>query len=248
MHFAKTWPIHNFQIIKGPLVNLRGWKSTLSGPHIPVPTLSFPLSTPLESSPNSFLSMLNHYLVVVKFEAQGILNEWVFYYFVYLKVNPDLEKNKSARWILTQLNFCVSESWPNLNPLNPAGRFSGLRKQGPRNPAGRFSGICYGVSKTRRAFKPAHVRLIIKWFVYTGRYQATLRSQVESSSLFSFLTICNLLTGFCTRYTNLRRKYGGDTQCMWRYRYSPHVMDNVEELYNQKIGFWDRNGGIHGTC
>ena len=103
--------------------------------------------------------------------------------------------------------------WPQLlNPLNPAGRFSGLRKQGPRNPAGRFSGICYGVSKTRRAFKPAHVRLIIKWFVYTGRYQATLRSQVESSSLFSFLTICNLLTGFCTRYTNLRRKYGRDTQ------------------------------------
>ena len=138
--------------------------------------------------------------------------------------------------------------WSHLNPLNPAGRFSGLRKQGPRNPAGRFSGICYGVSKTRRAFKPAHVRLIIKWFVYTGRYQATLRSQVESSSLFSFLTICNLLTGFWTRYTNLRRKYGGDTQCMWRYRYSLHVMDNVEELYNQKIGFWDRNGGIQGTC
>ena len=26
------------------------------------------------------------------------------------------------------------------------------------------------------------------------------------------------------------------------------LMDNVEELYNQKIGFWDRNGGIHGTC
>ena len=135
-----------------------------------------------------------------------------------------------------------------INPLNPAGRFSGLPKQGPRNLAGRFSGICYGVSKTRRAFKPAHVRLIIKWFVYTGRYQATLRSQVESSSLFSFLTKCNLLTGFCTRYTNLRRKYGGDTRCMWRYRYSLHVMDNVEEIYNQKIGFWDRNGGIQGTC
>ena len=134
-----------------------------------------------------------------------------------------------------------------INPLNPAGRFSGLRKQGPKNPAGRFSGICYGVSKTRRASKPAHVRLIIKWFVYTGRYQATLRSQAESSSLFSFRTICNLLTGFCTWYTNLRRKYGGDTQCTWRYRYSLHVMDNVEELY-QKIGFWDRNGGIHGTC
>ena len=116
-----------------------------------------------------------------------------------------------------------------VNPLNPAGGLSGLRKQRPRNPAGRFSGICYGVSKTRRAFKPAHVRLIIQWFVYTGRYQATLRSQVESSSLFSFRTICNLLTGFCTRYTNLRRKYGGDTRCMWRYRYSLHVMDNVEE-------------------
>ena len=34
----------NFQIKKGPLQNLRAWKSTLSGPHIPVPT--FPLSTP----------------------------------------------------------------------------------------------------------------------------------------------------------------------------------------------------------
>ena len=35
----------NFQIKKGPLQNLRARKSTLSGPHIPVPT--FPLSTPL---------------------------------------------------------------------------------------------------------------------------------------------------------------------------------------------------------
>ena len=34
----------NFQIKKGPLQNLRARKSTLSGPHIPVPT--FPLSTP----------------------------------------------------------------------------------------------------------------------------------------------------------------------------------------------------------
>ena len=34
----------NFQIKKGPLLNLRGRKSTLSGPHIPVPT--FLLSTP----------------------------------------------------------------------------------------------------------------------------------------------------------------------------------------------------------
>ena len=35
---------NNFQIKKGPLQNLRARKSTLSGPHIPVPT--FPLSTP----------------------------------------------------------------------------------------------------------------------------------------------------------------------------------------------------------
>ena len=34
----------NFKIIKGSLQNLRARKSTLSGPHIPVPT--FPLSTP----------------------------------------------------------------------------------------------------------------------------------------------------------------------------------------------------------
>ena len=39
-----TYIYTNFQIKKGPLVNMRGRKSTLSGPHIPVPT--FPLSTP----------------------------------------------------------------------------------------------------------------------------------------------------------------------------------------------------------
>ena len=94
--------------------------------------------------------------------------------------------------------------------------------------------VCQKPEEHLKLSKPAHIRLIIKWFVYTGRYQATLRSQVESSSLFSFRTICNLLTGFRTRYTNLRRKYGRDTQCMWRYRYSLHVMDNVEELNNQK--------------
>ena len=46
MHFAKMRPISKpiFKYKKGPLENLRGRKSTLSGPHIPVPT--FPLSTP----------------------------------------------------------------------------------------------------------------------------------------------------------------------------------------------------------
>ena len=83
-------------------------------------------------------------------------------------------------FVFCLVNFFLGKTlFGNFNPLNPAGRFSGLRKQGPKNPVGRFSGICYGVSKTRRASKLAHVRLIIKWFVYTGRYQATLRSQVE---------------------------------------------------------------------
>ena len=86
--------------------------------------------------------------------------------------------------------------WTILNPLNPVGRLSGLLKQGAKNPAGRFSGIYSGVSKTWRASKPVHVRPIINWFVYTGRYQATHKSQVESSSLFNFRTICNLLTVF----------------------------------------------------
>ena len=35
------------------------------------------------------------------------------YYFVYLKVNFDLEKNKSAWRIFTQPYFCGGESWPN---------------------------------------------------------------------------------------------------------------------------------------
>ena len=84
----------------------------------------------------------------------------------------------------------------NFNPLNPACWFSSLRKRGAKNPTGCFSGICCGVSKTRRASKSVHVRSIMNWFVYTGRYQATLRSQVESSSLFTFCTTCNLLMGF----------------------------------------------------
>ena len=118
----------------------------------------------------------------------------------------------------------------NFNPLNPTGWYSGLRKEGAKNPTGWYTGICYGVSKTRRECKPANVRSIINCFVYTWRYQATLRSQVESSSLFSFGITCNLLRGFCTRCTILRRKYGRDIQCMWRYRYSLDVMDNEEDL------------------
>ena len=37
-------------------------------------------------------------------------NERMFYCCIYLKVNLDLEKNKSAWWIFTQLYFCSSES------------------------------------------------------------------------------------------------------------------------------------------
>ena len=131
------------------------------------------------------------------------------------------------------------------NPLNPAGRFSGLCKRGSKNPTGRFAGICYGASKTRRASKPAHVRSIINWSVYSGRYQATLRSQVESSSLFSFRTTCNLLTGFVL---DARICVENMAEILSVCEDTDNVMDNVEELYNQKIRFWDRNGGIHGTC
>ena len=46
----------NFQIKKGPLQNLRARKSTLSGPHIPVPT--FPLSTPRGLNIGKFLIIL----------------------------------------------------------------------------------------------------------------------------------------------------------------------------------------------
>ena len=46
-----------------------------------------------ESSPNLFLNMMNLYLV--KFEAQWILNDLLFDYFVYLKVNLDLERKNN---------------------------------------------------------------------------------------------------------------------------------------------------------
>ena len=47
----------NFQIKKGPLQNLRARKSTLSGPHIPVPT--FPLSTPPPPGTRSHQGLYN---------------------------------------------------------------------------------------------------------------------------------------------------------------------------------------------
>ena len=37
----------------------------------------------------------------------------LFYYFLCLKVNLDLEKHKSVWWIFTQLYFCGGEPWPN---------------------------------------------------------------------------------------------------------------------------------------
>ena len=69
----------------------------------------------VESSPILFLNMMNLSLPskiwsTVNLEWTDIL---LFYYFVYLKVNLDLEKNKSAWWIFTQLYLCHGESWPN---------------------------------------------------------------------------------------------------------------------------------------
>ena len=58
---------------------------------------------PDESSPNNIWSKVN-------LERTCVL---LFYYFLYFKVNLDLEKNKSAWWIFTQLYFCGGETWPN---------------------------------------------------------------------------------------------------------------------------------------
>ena len=61
-----------------------------------------------ESSMNNFWSMVN-------LERAWVLLCFIimFYYFLYLKVNLDLEKNESAWWIFTQLYFRVGESWLN---------------------------------------------------------------------------------------------------------------------------------------
>ena len=56
-----------------------------------------------ESSPNNIWSMVN----------LGRTCVLLFYYFLCLKVNLDLAKNKSAWWIFTQLYFRGGESWPN---------------------------------------------------------------------------------------------------------------------------------------
>ena len=56
-----------------------------------------------ESSLNNTWSMLNLDRTYVS----------LFYYFLCLKANLGLEKNKSAWWIFTQLYFRGGESWPN---------------------------------------------------------------------------------------------------------------------------------------
>ena len=56
-----------------------------------------------ESSPNYIWSMVNLARTCVL----------LFHYFLCLKVNLDLENNKSAWWIFTKLYFHGGESWPN---------------------------------------------------------------------------------------------------------------------------------------
>ena len=55
-------------------------------------------------------SSLNNICSLVNLERTCVL---LFYYFLCLKVNLDLEKNKSAWWIFTQLYFRGGESWRN---------------------------------------------------------------------------------------------------------------------------------------
>ena len=91
-----------------------------------------------ESSPNNIWSMAN-------LEWTCIL---LFYYFLCLKVNLDLEKNKSVWWIFTQLFFSRrwilthllkkkrwtdSESWPN-DFVEKVNRGEDLRWVGSRCP------------------------------------------------------------------------------------------------------------------
>ena len=54
-------------------------------------------------------SSLRYFWSMVNLKRTCVL---LFYYFLYLKVNLDLEK-KSAWWIFTQLYFRGGESWPN---------------------------------------------------------------------------------------------------------------------------------------
>ena len=46
-------------------------------------------------------------------DVKRILNESVFYYLIYLKVNFELEKNKLTCWIFTQFYVCDDKSLPN---------------------------------------------------------------------------------------------------------------------------------------
>ena len=116
------------------------------------------------------------------------------------------------------------------NPLNPTGRY------GAKNPTGRYTGICYGVSKTRRECKPAHVRSIINCFLYTGRYQATIghKLKVQACLVLAYhaiyYTVFVLDARFCVE--NMAEIF---SVCEGTNTHD--VMDNVEELYNQKIGF-----------
>ena len=101
------------------------------------------------SSPNLFLNMVNLYLV--KFEARWNLNEQTFYcfffYFLYLKVNLDLEKTNqlgesSPNFIFAAVNldpmWTDGESWPN-DFVEKVNRGEVLRWVGSRCPLTRAS-------------------------------------------------------------------------------------------------------------
>ena len=78
-----------------------------------------------ESSPIIFLDMVNLHLII--YEAWRILNECAFYYFLYFKVNLDLEKTNQLGEsspnfifvvvnldpIILEMRWIGGESWPN---------------------------------------------------------------------------------------------------------------------------------------
>ena len=98
-----------------------------------------------ESSPISFLDMVNLHLII--FEVWWILNERAFYYFPYLKVNLDLQKTNqlsesSLNFIFAVVNldpiilerrWIDGESWP-CDFVEKVNRDEDLRWVGSRCP------------------------------------------------------------------------------------------------------------------
>ena len=136
-----------------------------------------------------------------------------------------------------------------INPMNPVGWFTGLRTCVPQTLRTGFPAFAIGVPKNLPASKLAHVNLFLAiLFTSVSSYILGHSWKVKCVYFSHKMEFCTGVLYSMLKFANIEEQIWRIFQCEWRYWI---VMDNVEEIsyhdWDQKIGFWDRNGGIGGT-